>query len=105
MRIQNRIEAKLKAEYGPVYLEVVNESGNHKVAPGSETHFKVLMVAAAFQGKLSVMRHRLVNKTLAEELAGGVHALSLKLMTPEQWQAAGNRIVSQSPPCASSGHV
>jgi BolA protein len=103
--MQHSIEDKLKAEYSPDYLEVVNESGNHKVAPGSETHFKVLMVSSSFQGKASVIRHRMVNKTLAEELAGGVHALSLKLMTPQQWEAAGHKIESQSPPCASSGHV
>lgn len=101
MRIQNAIETKLSQEFEPLFLEVVNESSNHNVPPGSESHFKVLMVSASFKGKPTVARHRLVNKSLAYELENGVHALTMKLMAPEQWEAAGRTISSISPQCAS----
>ena len=99
MSIKDQIEHKLNDELAPLYMEVVNESSNHNVPPGSETHFKVVLVSASFQGKPLVARHRMVNHILAAELAGGVHALSLKCSTPQQWEAAGHQISSQSPPC------
>jgi BolA protein len=100
MTIQNAIKNKLKDQFDPYHLEVVNESGNHNVPAGSESHFKVLMVTPVFTGKTLIARHRLVNHTLAEELSGPVHALSLKLFSPEQWKAAGEQDDSVSPPCA-----
>ena len=100
MKVQNGIEQKLNNRFQPLYLEVVNESGNHNVPAGSESHFKVLLVSELFRGKPSIARHRLVNQTLADELKSTVHALTMKLLTPEQWENAGRVIQSQSPPCA-----
>ena len=62
--LQERIERKLADALDPEHLEVVNESGNHNVADGSETHFKVVVVAQAFEGERLLKRHRLVNSTL-----------------------------------------
>jgi len=39
------IFAKLTQAFTPVHLEVLNESHMHAVAKGSETHFKVVVVA------------------------------------------------------------
>ncbi len=103
MKVQSAMETKLKDAFRPLFLEVINESGNHNVPPGSESHFKVLLVSGSFDGKMPVARHRMVNKALADELNGGVHALTMKLMTPAQWEAAGRKIESESPPCA-GGH-
>ena len=44
---------------------------------GSETHFKVVVVSEAFDGEPLIDRHRKVNAALAEELAQGLHALSI----------------------------
>jgi BolA protein len=77
---------------------VVNESGNHNVPPGSETHFKVVLVSDAFEGQRLLARHRAVNETLAEELAGGVHALALHTYTPGEWQDRFGD-APMSPPC------
>ncbi len=99
MSMQTTIEHKLADAFRPIHMEVVNESGNHNVPPGSETHFKVLLVAEAFVGKTRIARHRLVNKALAEELAGGVHALSVKALAPSQWEAANGRVNLASTPC------
>ena len=81
------IESKLTESLAPAHLEVVNESGMHSVAPGSETHFKVLVVSAAFEGLSAVARHRRVNELLRAELQSGVHALSIQALTPAQWEA------------------
>jgi BolA protein len=85
MMVQTSIESKLQA-LEPEELVVTNESDNHSVPPGSESHFRVLVVARSFQGQPRVARHRAVNKLLAGELAGGVHALAIEALTPEEWQ-------------------
>ncbi|KPV39583.1 hypothetical protein AN478_10615 [Thiohalorhabdus denitrificans] len=87
MTIQSAIEDKLRTAFDPEHLEVINESYMHNVPPGSESHFKVYIVSEAFDGEKKVARQRAVNKALAEELAGGVHALSMHTMTPEEWRA------------------
>lgn len=101
MVIQGQMETKLTEGLEPRYLDIVNESHKHNVAPGSESHFKVTMVSDHFDGKNKVARHRMVNKLLADELAGSVHALSLQLMTAAEWEAKGGKNTHLTPPCAS----
>jgi stress-induced morphogen len=96
--VQQRIAAKLTSALSPVHLDVVNESHQHSVAPGSETHFKVLVVSPAFEGRSLIDRHRAVNAALAEELKNGVHALTIRALTPAQWEADGAAGFT-SPPC------
>ena len=97
MTIQDDIHQKLQAALQPQHLEVINESNNHNVPRGSESHFKLIIVTAEFNGKTLVARHRLINKLLADELAGPIHALALHTLTPEEWAATGTAPVS--PPC------
>jgi len=98
MNIQTDIERKLREAFDPVHLEVENESANHNVPPGSESHFKVTIASEAFAGERLVGRHRQVNAVLAEELAGRIHALALHTLTPDEWfERAGK--VPDSPPC------
>ena len=47
--------------------------------------FSLVMVSPEFTGLTSIKRHRLVNNLLKEEFDAGLHALSLKLKTPEEW--------------------
>ncbi len=96
--VKDRIEDKLARAFDPEHLEVVNESGNHNVAEGSETHFKVVIVSGGFEGQRLIARHRRVNEALAEELAGPVHALAIHAYTREDWH---KRFASapMSPPC------
>lgn len=96
--VQQRIVEKLTSALQPVHLDVVNESHMHSVAPGSETHFKVLVVSPAFEAQSLVQRHRTVNGVLADELKSGVHALSIRALTPSQWAAEGASDF-ESPPC------
>jgi len=91
--------AKLREALAPEHLEVVNESKNHSVPPGSETHFKVVIVSRAFEGLGRVDRHRLVNATLADELRQGLHALTITPRTPAEWATASGATVTESPAC------
>lgn len=98
MRVQESIVQKLRAAFAPDHLEVVNESGMHAVAPGSETHFRVVVVAGAFDGKTRVAQHQMIYAALAEERAGGVHALGIQTFTPAQF-AVEQAHRTESPPC------
>jgi BolA protein len=98
MTVQDTIERKISDRLKPVYLEVRNESHMHSVPAGSQSHFKVTVVSEQFEGKMPLARHRMLNETLAAELAGPVHALSLHAMTPGEWQAKAGQ-VPRSPPC------
>ena len=49
MTMQSTIQEKLSAAFQPLNLEVINESDNHNVPPGSESHFKVVLVSKAFE--------------------------------------------------------
>jgi BolA protein len=43
-------------------------------------------VSSEFNGKTQIARHRLVNSLLKDEFDAGLHALSLRLKTPEEWE-------------------
>lgn len=101
MSVEDDIIEKLTNTLHPEHLEVLNESHMHNVPPGSESHFKVTAVSTEFEGKMLVARHRLINKTLAEELDGPVHALALHTMTPAEWSEKG--AAPESPPCMGGG--
>lgn len=99
MQMQARIETALTTALEPLHLDVVNESHMHSVAPGSETHFKVIVVSSRFEGRSLIDQQRLVNGALTAELRDGVHALAMKTMTPAQWERAGGKINYESPAC------
>ena len=98
MSVQSRIEQKLAEALEPRHLEVVNESHQHAVPAGSESHFKVVVVSARFEGKPLLARHRMVNGLLAEELRGPVHALALHTYTEQDWRDRHGQ-APMSPPC------
>lgn len=98
MSTATAIAEKLRHAFDPAHLEILNESGRHAVPPGSESHFRLRIVADAFAGRRLLERHRLVNQVLAAELAGAVHALALETFTPDEWSARGGA-GAESPPC------
>ena len=99
---QERIQDKLAKGLETTHLVVENESHMHSVPKGSETHFKVLAVSTAFEGLGAVERHRRVHGLLADELRSGLHALTLRALTPSQWEADGAASF-QSPDCLGGG--
>ena len=88
MSVAETIRVKLTERLAPTRLVVLDESHRHAghagARPGGETHFKLTVVSAAFAGLNRVARQRLVYQTLSEELASGVHALSLTTTTPDE---------------------
>ena len=73
MNVQERMERKLREGLEVIHLEVENESNQHNVPTGSESHFKVVVVSPSFEGRNLVARHREVYRLLGEELRTGVH--------------------------------
>ena len=86
MRMKDVITKKLTEAFAPESLRVEDESHRHAGhaghRPGGESHYRVYIVSDAFRGKSRVERHRAVNAVLAQELAGGVHALAVHAAAP-----------------------
>ena len=87
------IREKLTFALSPARLQIEDDSARHAghhheggmdARPGGESHFNLEVVSAAFEGKGRVERQRMINGLLAEELAGPVHALSIRARTPSE---------------------
>ena len=86
--IFDAIQEKLQTAFEPSRLEIVDDSARHSghsgAREGGESHFNVTVVSAAFEGQGRVQRQRAVNDLLRAELAGPVHALSIRALTPSE---------------------
>ena len=91
--ISTIIREKLTAGLAPLRLDIEDDSGRHAGhhheggvdgRAGGESHFNLTVVSAAFEGQNRVQRQRAVNTLLREELAGPVHALSVRALTPAE---------------------
>ena len=82
--VARSMEAKLEASLAPSRLELTDESARHEghAHAGIESHFNLTVESAAFAGLGRLERQRLVMRVLAEELAGPVHALSIRAVAP-----------------------
>ncbi len=78
------INSKLTNKFSPLTLEVLDESHLHKghagARPEGETHFRVTIKSAMFEGKSSLECHKLVYDVLAEEMKNRIHALAIKIV-------------------------
>jgi BolA protein len=86
MRTADIITKKLTEAFSPQSLKVEDESHQHEGhaghRPGGQTHFRVYIVSQAFKGKTRIERHRMINGELSDELAAGVHALTIHAAAP-----------------------
>jgi BolA protein len=84
--IFDAIQTKLTSAFAPTRLEIEDDSARHEghagARPGGESHFNVTIESAAFEGAAKVARQRMVYRALADELAGPLHALSIKALAP-----------------------
>ncbi len=84
--VADRLKSKLDQAFAPRLLEILDDSAKHSghsgAREGGESHFSVTIVSSRFEGLSRVARQRLVNACLAEELAGPVHALAVRTLTP-----------------------
>ncbi len=98
MTVQQSIQTKIAASLAPSHLEVVNESYMHSVPPGSESHFRVVVVSDRFEGLPLVRRHQTVNRILEQEFEDGLHALTMQTLTGAEWTRRGGQ-TRASPAC------
>lgn len=87
------IREKLSSAFAPMTMELEDDSWKHAghhheggldAKDGGESHFQLWIVSAAFEGQSRVARQRAVNTVLKSELAGPVHALSIRAQTPAE---------------------
>lgn len=86
--VAETIRFKLETALEPTRLDVVDDSARHAghagARPGGQSHFNVVIVSAHFEGLSRLERQRRVMDALREELAGPVHALSVKAFAPDE---------------------
>lgn len=84
INMKNIIEQKIKAEFSPEILEVIDESdlhaGHSGWREGGNTHFKVRIKASVLDGKSPVAKHQAIMKLLKHEFSTTLHALSIDLI-------------------------
>ena len=101
MSMQSLIDSKLRSSIDTQILNIENESHMHS-GPATESHFKVTIVSNDFDGKMLIARHRMINEILKDELAGGIHALTLHTLTPDEYEEKQG-IIPDSPACQGGG--
>jgi BolA family transcriptional regulator, general stress-responsive regulator len=85
--VRERIETILKARLKPAHLEIRDDSARHAGHAGAASgggHFDVVIVAAAFEGKPLLERHRMVNEALRDMIGREIHALGLRTIAPSE---------------------
>ena len=85
MTVADDIRGRLRA-LAPARLELIDESAKHAghagARPGGNTHWKLTIVSAAFAGKPTVARHRMVYEALGELMQDPIHALAITAKAP-----------------------
>ena len=84
------LQATLQRGLDPVHVEVEDEShlhAGHPGAAGGGGHFRALVVSAAFRGQNQIARQRAVYALLGDAMRSTIHALALRTLTPEEWDA------------------
>lgn len=87
MSVKSRIETRLNEALSPERLVVIDESHHHaghqpNITGTGETHMRVRIVSAAFEGMTRLARHRAVTDLLKPELDAGLHALAIEPAAP-----------------------
>ncbi|HLW90130.1 MAG TPA: BolA family protein [Roseiarcus sp.] len=86
--VKDRMRAKLEAALTPERLEIEDQShlhaGHAGWREGGQTHFRIKVASTQFIGKGRLERHRVIYALLAEEIAGGVHALAIETEAPDE---------------------
>lgn len=101
--IQELVKDRLTEGLSPVYLSVENESSMHSVPDNSETHFRIVIVAEAFEGRRQVQCHQAVYGLLNDMIGNPIHALALHTYGPETWDDSNSAPASPACMGGSSG--
>jgi BolA protein len=73
------------AQLEPISISIEDESHLHAGHAGAREggHFKLHIISAAFKGKSTVARHRLIYDAAGDLMRGKIHALSIIALPPE----------------------
>jgi BolA family transcriptional regulator, general stress-responsive regulator len=85
---RHHIERRLRESLDALHLDLVDESHLHAGHAGAASgggHFRATIVSERFEGLSRVARQRLVYQVLAREMAGEIHALTMRTFTPSEW--------------------
>lgn len=96
--LEMRLHEKIQAVFQPLHFELENESHSHSVPRNSETHFRAVVVSTKFEGLARIARQREVLQAIADEMKSGVHAFTMRCLTPTEWQQ-GEASGFASPAC------
>lgn len=86
----DRVRKLLVERFAPEHFELRDDSAKHVGHPGATSgggHYTVVIVAAAFEGRPLLERHRMVYEALGSLIGDEVHALAIKTLTPTEWSA------------------
>ncbi len=73
---ENAIQAQLQETFPEAQVLV----------QGDGRHFEAQLISEGFQGKSRIARHRMVYQALGDAVGVAIHALSVKALTPAEWQ-------------------
>lgn len=89
-----RIERRLREALAPTHLEIIDDSASHAGHPGALRsgggHFFATIVAASFEGRGLVARHQQVYDALGDLMQTDIHAFSMKVFSPSEYQNKGS---------------
>lgn len=101
MTVATTIEQRVRESFTVEFFDLLNESHQH-AGPATDSHFKLTIISQEFDGERLVKRHQRVYGLMQDLMQGPVHALSLHLFTPAEWQAK-EKEVAESPNCRGVG--
>lgn len=84
---ETAILARLHATFAPVQCLLEDESAlhaGHAGAASGGSHFRLRLVASAFEGRNRVARHRLVYDCLDDMMHAEIHALAITALAPSE---------------------
>jgi len=86
MSVADEIRNRL-APLAPTRLDLIDDSALHAGHAGARSgggHYRLSIVSAAFSGKNTVARHRLIYAALGEMMRREIHALAIQAQSPEE---------------------
>lgn len=89
MSMESEIRKAIERDFAPKHLEIINESHKHIGHAGhdgsGESHFILKIVSDFFEGQDRIKRHRAINESLESLFGKGLHAISVKAFTENEW--------------------
>jgi BolA protein len=93
------IDKLIREQLKPDYLKITDDSvkhAGHRGAVSGGGHYIVTVVSEAFEGKVLMEQHRMVNEILKELFQTEIHALALNTFAPSQWKQRSEQTGNQS---------